>query len=157
MTFFAIETAMRRGELLQLRWENIDLEKRTAFLEDTKNGESRTVPLSTAALNILRALGTKSGGRVFPITMETFKQAYSRAVIRARDLYVRECVGDGKRPDSKFLIDLHFHDLRHEASSRLFEVGLNVMEVASITGHKTLQTLKRYTHLRAEELALKLR
>jgi integrase len=70
---------------------------------------------------------------------------------------MKECLEQKQRPDPKFMIDLHFHDLRHEAASRLFEVGLNVMEVASITGHKTLQTLKRYTHLRAEELALKLR
>jgi integrase len=158
MTFFAIETAMRRGELLELKWEHVNLEKRTAFLPDTKNGEARTVPLSTAALEILRSVGPTIHGNVFPITMETFKQAYTRAVARARDQYVKECTHDGKRPDHpKFMVDLHFHDLRHEAASRLFEVGLNVMEVASITGHKTLQTLKRYTHLRAEELALKLR
>ena len=85
------------------------------------------------------------------------KQAYARAVARARELYLEECIVQQKCPDPKFMLDLHFHDLRHEAASRLFEVGLNVMEVASITGNKTLQTLKRYTHLRAEELALKLR
>jgi integrase len=157
MTFFAVETAMRRGELLELKWEHVNLERRTAFLPDTKNGESRTVPLSTAALEILRSVGVQPSGNVFPITMETFKQAYARAVARARELYLKECSRDNKRPDPKFMIDLHFHDLRHEAASRLFEVGLNVIEVASITGHKTLQTLKRYTHLRAEELALKLR
>lgn len=156
MTFFAIETAMRRGELLDLKWEHVNLEKRTAFLPDTKNGEARTVPLSSAALEILRSLEPKARGNVFPITMEGFKQAYERAVERARELYVKECTGQGKLPDRKFVIDLHFHDLRHEAASRLFEKGLNVMEVASITGHKTLQTLKRYTHLRAEELARKL-
>ncbi|EQD71992.1 phage integrase, partial [mine drainage metagenome] len=50
-------------------------------------------------------------------------------------------------------VDLTFHDLRHEATSRFFEKGFNVMEVASITGHKTLQMLKRYTHLKAEDLA----
>ncbi|GAB3427919.1 site-specific integrase [Massilia solisilvae] len=156
MTFFAIETAMRRGELLDLRWEHVNLEKRTAFLQDTKNGEARTVPLSSAALEILRSLEPKARGNVFPITMEGFNQAYERAVERARGSYMKECSGQGKLPDLKFLADLHFHDLRHEAASRLFEKGLNVMEVASITGHKTLQTLKRYTHLRAEELARKL-
>lgn len=157
MTFFAVETAMRRGELLDLMWENVNLDRRTAFLPDTKNGESRTVPLSTTALEILRTVGPQPSGNVFPITMETFKQAYTRAVARARELYMKECFEQKQRPDPRFMIDLHFHDLRHEAASRLFEVGLNVMEVASITGHKTLQTLKRYTHLRAEELALKLR
>lgn len=157
MIVFAIETAMRRGELLDLKWENVNLEKRIAFLSDTKNGEARTVPLSTIAVNTLSSLEPQASGRVFPITMETFKQAYERAVLRARDHYIQECRSLRKAPDAKFLVDLHFHDLRHEAASRLFEIGLNVMEVASITGHKTLQTLKRYTHLRAEELALKLR
>lgn len=156
MVFFAIETAMRRSELLALRWENVHFEKRTAFLTDTKNGETRMVPLSTAALKILQSIPGASAGNVFPITMDSFKQAYVRSVDRARMLYVNDCILKGQRPDPKFLIDLHFHDLRHEAASRLFEVGLNVMEVASITGHKTLQTLKRYTHLRAEDLALKL-
>ena len=55
-----------------------------------------------------------------------------------------------------FLEDLRFHDLRHEATSRLFEMGLEIMEVASVSGHKSLAMLKRYTHLRAEELAKKL-
>ena len=54
------------------------------------------------------------------------------------------------------LQDLHFHDLRHEATSRFFELGLNVVEVAAITGHKDLKMLQRYTHLRAEDLARKL-
>lgn len=156
MTFFAIETAMRRGELLALRWENINPERRTAFLPDTKNGEARTVPLSSAALDILRALEPNARGSVFSLTMEGFKQAYERAVARARQLYLDDCALVESTPDPQFLVDLHFHDLRHEAASRLFERGLNVMEVASITGHKTMQTLKRYTHLRAEELALKL-
>ena len=53
-------------------------------------------------------------------------------------------------------IDLRFHDLRHEATSRFFEKGLNVMEVAAITGQKDLRMLQRYTHLRAEDLAKKL-
>ena len=52
--------------------------------------------------------------------------------------------------------NLRFHDLRHEATTRLFEKGLNIMEVASITGHKDLRMLRRYTHLKAEDLARKL-
>ena len=54
------------------------------------------------------------------------------------------------------IMGLRFHDLRHEATSRFFERGLNVMEVASVTGHKTLQMLKRYTHLSATDLATRL-
>lgn len=134
----ALETAMRRGELLGLRWEHIDLSKHTAYLPMTKNGDSRRVPLSSKAYDILCSLPRAIDGRVFPITANALKLAW-----------VRSCERAG-------LIDLHFHDLRHEATSRLFEKELSIMEVASITGHKTLQMLQRYTHLRPEGLLHKL-
>ena len=135
----AIETGMRRSELLALQWSNVDLEKRIAFLPITKNGEARGVPLSTRAVAILRGLPTSTIGRVFgALTVEALKQAFRRAVRRAG------------------IAGLRLHDLRHEATSRFFEKGLNVMEVASVTGHKTLQMLKRYTHLNAVDLAVRL-
>ena len=135
----ALETAMRQGELTSLRWEHIDLNRRTAHLPDTKNGESRTVPLSTTAVQVLRTLPRSLHGQVSPgVTTEAIKRAYIRAVRRAG------------------IEDLRFHDLRHEATTRLFEKGLNIMEVASITGHKDLRMLRRYTHLKAEDLARKL-
>jgi integrase len=135
----ALETAMRQGELVNLRWEHVHLARRIAHLPDTKNGEPRTVPLSTAALKILRSLPRSLTGQVFVgLTSEAVKRAFARAVRRAG------------------IDDLHFHDLRHEATSALFERGLNIMEVASITGHKDLRMLRRYTHLRAEDLAKKL-
>ena len=135
---FALETAMRQSELLKLQWRDIDLRSRTAYLGDTKNSESRTVPLSSRAVTLLAQLPRSIDRRVFPLTKRAVHQAFHRACIRAK------------------LIDLRFHDLRHEAVSRLFELGLNPMEVATISGHKTLQMLKRYTHLNAEELARKL-
>jgi integrase len=137
---FAIETGMRRGEILSLTWEHIHLEKRYAHLPDTKNGDSRDVPLSALALDLLRDLpgNISSDQVVFPLHFEALKSAWGRACCR---------VG---------ISDLRFHDLRHEATSRFFEKGLNVMEVAAITGHKDLRMLQRYTHLRAEDLALKL-
>lgn len=135
----AIETGMRRGELLGLRWSNVDLERRIAFLPITKNGESRGVPLSTRAVAVHRGLPTSTDGRGFgELTKEALKQSFSRAVRRAG------------------IEGLRVHDLRHEATSRFFEKGLNVMEVASVTGHKTLQMLKRYTHLSATDLAARL-
>ena len=136
----ALETAMRQSELIHLRWEHIDLNRRTAHLPDTKNGEARTVPLSTTAVEVLRALPRSLHGDVFPgLTTEAIKRAYIRAVRRSE------------------IEDLGFHDLRHEATTRLFEKCLNIMEVASITGHKDLRMLRRYTHLKAEDLARKLR
>lgn len=156
MVLLSIETAMRRGELLSLLWENVDLAKATAYLPDSKNNDDRDVALSTTAVAILRAMPVSKKGRVFPLTMEAFKQAFVRTQKRARTQYIKDCVAADVEPDPDFMANFRFHDLRHEAASRLFEKGLNVMEVASITGHKTLQMLKRYTHLRAEDLAKKL-
>ncbi|WP_297920236.1 site-specific integrase [Metallibacterium sp.] len=134
---FAIETAMRQGELLALRWEHVDLKAQTAYLPDTKNGESRTVPLSSRAVAVLEALPRSADGRVFPLTAQAVKLAWGRACRRAG------------------IEGLHFHDLRHEATSRLAE-KLNLLELAAVTGHKDLRMLKRYYHPRAEDLAKKL-
>lgn len=137
LILLALETAMRRGELLALRWEHIDMTKQTAYLPVTKNGHSRTVPLSTAAVKVLAALPRAIDGRVFPLTPNAVKQAWDRARARAG------------------LSDLHLHDLRHEATSRLAE-RLNVLELAAITGHRDLRMLQRYTHLSPESLASKI-
>ncbi len=136
----AIETGMRRSELASLLWEEVDLKKQTAHLPNTKTDVPRTIPLSKAAIAALKALGVKKEGRVFSLQGESMSQAFERAC----------------EPHRANIIGIRFHDLRHEATSRLFEKGLNIMEVAAITGHKTLDMLKRYTHLRAEDLAKKL-
>ncbi|AFJ02589.1 site-specific recombinase, phage integrase family [Methylophaga frappieri] len=135
---FAIETAMRRGEIAKLRWENIDIAKRVVTLPDTKNGDSRTVPLSTSALNILAEIPRNINGKVFSMRADSITHAFERCC---------KCAN---------IANLRFHDLRHEATSRFFEMGLNIMEVSSITGHKDLMMLKRYTHLKAEDLARRL-
>jgi integrase len=131
---WAIETAMRRGEIAAMRWEHLDLKARVLLVPETKNGTPRRVPLSTTALAVLDSLPRLIDGRVWGMRPDSISQAFER-VCKAADI-------EG----------LTFHDLRHEATSRLFEKGLNPMEVAAITGHKTLQMLKRYTHLRAEDL-----
>lgn len=138
MVRLAIHTGMRQGELLALRWDDIDLQKCAAVLRDTKNGEMRVVPLSSAARKVLEGLPRSIGGQAFPIDQNILKMRFRRACKRAG------------------IEGLTFHDLRHEATSRLFERGLSVMEVAAITGHKTLQMLKRYTHLQANDLVAKL-
>lgn len=81
----ATETAMRRGELLSLTWDNINLGEQTAYLPDTKNGTSRSVPLSMAAVALLRALLRHLSGRVFPVTEDSVKKAFTRALKRARE------------------------------------------------------------------------
>ena len=132
---FALETAMRRGEIAGMTWEMVDLKKRTVTLPETKNGEKRIVPLSAEAIRILSGIPRRLDGSVWGITEDPITRAFVRACQRAK------------------VEGLTFHDLRHEATSRLFEKGFNPMEVAAITGHKTLQMLKRYTHLKAEDLA----
>ena len=153
LTRVAIETAMRQEELAGMTWDLVDLKKRTITLPDTKNGTRRLVPLSPEAVRILSTLPRRIDGKVWGVTPHAISVAWRRAVRRARAAYEKECEEKGEKPDPAFLVDLTFHDLRHEATSRFFEKGLNPMQVAAITGHKTLQMLKRYTHLKAEDLA----
>jgi integrase len=134
----ALETAMRRSELLGLRWNHIDLERRTIFLQLTKNGTSRTVPLSTHAIQILTEIPRMIDSRVFPITHEVVSQAFSRARKQAR------------------VVDIRFHDLRHMAITRLAEKLPNLIELSAVSGHKSLAMLKRYYHPNPEMLALKI-
>ena len=135
---FALETAMRRGEILGLRWEYVDLQKRIAFIPLTKNGESRTVPLSSGAIELLRALPIDLKGRVFPLTGRQVSAAMERARVKAK------------------LDDWHFHDLRHMAITRLAEKLPNLIELSAVSGHKSLAMLKRYYHPNPELLAEKL-
>lgn len=157
----AVETGMRRGEWKNLDWSDVNLADQTMTLHegDTKNDEGREVPLSSRAVAILKSLRDardEPRGRVFKKQPGTMTAAFARARDAARARYVEECKRDGIEPDPKFLADLRLHDLRHEATSRLFEKDLDTMEVASVTGHKTLSMLKRYTHLKAKKLAKKL-
>lgn len=94
-------------------------------------------------------------GRVFRIRSDAVTRAFERAVARARKLYLEESREAGRRPDSKFLTNLRFHDLRHEATSRLASI-FPMHELTKITGHKDPRMLMRYYHPRAEELAKKL-
>ncbi|MCL1618474.1 site-specific integrase [Ralstonia pseudosolanacearum] len=163
----ALETAMRRGELLALRWEHVDLMRRTAHLPDTKNGDARTVPLSSKAVAILAALprqhadpdddsASPKTGPVFPITAMALRKGFTRALERGKAKYVADCTEARRKPVAGFLEDVHFHDTRHEAASRLAEKLSNVLELSAVTGHRDLRMLKRYYHPRAEDLAKKL-
>lgn len=100
---------------------------------------------------------SRTSGKVFKVSQTTVAQAYRRSLERARLRYEQVCARAKIEPDPKFLIGLRLHDLRHEATSRLFETGLfGDREVMSVTGHKTVAMLSRYAHLRAETLAEKL-
>lgn len=144
----AIETAMRRSELLSLTWADIDFDHLKARIRESKTDgkrrdrqQGRDVPLSPRAYEILWYLGAGSRAedcRVLGTTAEGLKQSFERARTRAK------------------LEHLNFHDLRHEATSRLAEAGWNILELAAVTGHQDLQMLKRYTNLRASDLAKKM-
>jgi integrase len=107
-------------------------------LPDTKNGESRTVPLSTAAVQVLTALPRHISGVVIPVHFFTLDAAFKRALARAG------------------LVDVRFHDLRRTAITRMAEKLPNVIELAAVSGHKSLMVLKRYYRPTASELAQKL-
>ncbi|KQU64840.1 shufflon-specific DNA recombinase [Aminobacter sp. DSM 101952] len=139
---FAIETGMRRGEILNLRWRDIEEGRETACILETKNGFSRTIPLTPGALEVLRSLaatrGREGGTLVFPLSAIALRLSWDRLTARAG------------------INDLNFHDLRHEAISRLFELGLTVPEVASISGHRDMRMLFRYAHASHASIRAKL-
>lgn len=135
---FALATGMRRGEILDLTWDHVDLDARTAKISRTKNGHSRTIPLSGEAIKVLKKL-PREGDQVFPISENAFRLSWERLRRRAG------------------LVDLRFHDFRHEAVSRFFELGLSVPEVALISGHRDVRMLFRYTHPKAHAIADRMR
>jgi integrase len=135
---FALETAARRGEILALLWKDVDLAHRTAMLQVTKTGQPRRIPLSSTCVGMLESLPRSLDGRVFPVSMEALKQAYERAVARAG------------------ISDFTFHDLRHDALTRLARQGLSILELRAISGHATANMLQRYVSIDAGELAMKL-
>ena len=136
---FALETAMRRGELMSLLWVNVDFKKCIVFLPITKNGNSRSVPLSLKAIKILKDLPRDIEGRVFPLNKQTVSILFLRAVRRSG------------------IENFHFHDLRHMALTNLSSKFTNILELAAISGHKELRMLQRYVHIKAEDLVKKLR
>ncbi len=132
---FALATCARRGEIAGLTWKHVNMSNRTMRLVDTKNGTDRSVPLSTAAMAVLENLPRHIDGSVFGMTEMQITKIMRRVTKNAGI--------DG----------LTFHDLRHEAISRLFErTRLTERQIAQISGHKTAQMLWRYAHLRVDDL-----
>jgi len=163
---FALETAARLGELLAVRWRDINPDSTITIRgideRGTKSGDAfRSVALSPEAhsvLDELKKLPLGIDGRLFYWwkASDSFNKTWVRTLRRGRERYLADCEKAGKKPASGFLEDLRFHDLRHEATSRLFELGVfDITEVATMTGHKTLAMLKRYTHHRAGRMAKK--
>ena len=164
---FAVETAMRRSEITGLQSTNVNLDKRVALLPMTKNGSSRGVPLSSKAVEILNNLAERDDGRCFRSRPDSVTKAFADAIADARNAYVEglslklkqkklsQDKIDKRIEDDPFLMDLRFHDLRHEATSRLAEI-FPLHELTKITGHQDTRMLMRYYHPKTEELAKKL-
>jgi integrase len=139
---FALESAMRLGEIAELRWEYVDFSRSTALLLDTKNGDDRNVPLSPRALEILQRRRRFESGRVWGTKKESIRRAWNRVI------------------DKAGLKGLRFHDLRHEAISRMVEesnrTGMSTPEIMFVSGHRTLSMMSRYFHAQAPLIAKKL-
>lgn len=154
----AVETAMRRCELTKLNWSNVDLTVPVLQLYKTKNNDDRSVPLSKKAVATIKALPHRINGKLFSLKADSITQDFDRAVMRCRSTLVEELKSKGKTNDEieadKRYVDLHFHDLRHEATIRIVDKVDNLIELAVITGHKDFQSLKRYYHAKASDLSL---
>ncbi|WP_245323534.1 site-specific integrase [Bradyrhizobium stylosanthis] len=124
---FALATGMRRGEIANMQWKDLDLKRRLLTIPVTKNGHARTIPLSNDAIKALPKRRSIDG-RVFAMTGNAIHLSWDRITERAG------------------VDDLRFHDLRHEAISRFFELGLTIPEVATISGHRDATVLLRYAH-----------
>jgi integrase len=130
---FGIETAMRLGEMCALRWEDVNLEKGYAFVRDSKNGDSRYVPFTPRARELLDKL-PRHAELVFPVASESLGATY-RKIAKALKI-----------------VDLRIHDTRHEGTTRLAKKLRDPLTLASVTGHKDLKSLKVYFNPTPEEL-----
>lgn len=139
----AIETSLRQAMLFSLRWAWVDLDARKisipiSFRRKANKGVPAELPLSSRAVAILRAMPRAINGQVLDTT--------TNAVIMVWKKSLKELNITG----------LRWHDLRHEAVSRFFEKGLHPLQASAISGHRNFTTLRRYTHLKAEDLAVML-
>lgn len=158
---FARETAMRRGEILKLTVDMVETNGAITLLKlppgITKTKESRYVPLTSRAVAILAALDEHDEGRLFGYSKSGFKSAWQRLQAKTKALYAEDMTLQNKRINPEFLNDFRFHDIRGTEACRLASRGWTLVEIAALTGHRDLQTLKKfYARVAAEDVAGKL-
>jgi len=150
VTLLALSTGMRQGEILSIRWKDVDFDRKRIVLHDTKNGSSRQVPLAGAATEELKTmLAAKKAAKV-----QAIKPVGDELVFQGRSgesLNIR-CAWDAAVKKAKLDDHFRFHDCRHTAASYLAMNGATLLELSQILGHKTLSMVKRYAHLTEQHL-----
>lgn len=139
LIFWLVETAMRKGEALRITEADFDPARQTILISESKNGLARRFPVSPKAAEIAQRRFKSGETQLFPVS-ESLLRSHWKRILRICDCK-----------------NLHVHDLRHEGISRLFEKGLTVPEVASISGHKDIRQLARYAHANSDLIRSKLR
>lgn len=134
LVLLALTTGARKGELLGLRWSDVDFDHATLHVGRSKNGDPKVLPVVPAALEQLRAFAGAAGALVFP-SAEKPEQAYAFEPRWAQALKAAHIRG------------FRFHDLRHSAASHLAQNGATLLEIADLLGHRQLSMTKRYSHL----------
>jgi integrase len=132
---FALETAMRRGEIIAADWAHYDARARRLHIPKSKNGDARDVPISARARDLLDLLGAKESGEIVGVVANTFQNVWN----------------DAKKGTAR--ADLHFHDARHEATTRFAKLVPTVLHLQKITGHRDIKSLLVYFNPEADELA----
>jgi len=140
LVLLAMTTGMRKAELMNLRWSDIDFTRAVAMLATTKNGEPRHCPIPSVALDELKAVRQVGDGLVFPSEKIPtkpfeFRKHWFKAL------------------DEAGIEDFRFHDLRHTAASYMVMNGMSLYETATVLGHKDTQTTARYAHLSIEHVS----
>lgn len=125
----ALHTGMRRGEMLALKWQDVDMFRRLITIHRSKNGDKRAIPLSQTLYSVFKQAKIRDiSGLVFPIAIRSLRAAFDKALAKAN------------------IADFHFHDLRHTFATRLVQNGVDLFKVKEILGHKTIIMTMRYSH-----------
>lgn len=160
----SLGTACREDETLSHDWADMDWEHHSLYIsaKRAKSSMERSVPIfNQEAIDMLKehweAKGKPKHGPIFKTSQGSLIQAWKKSLARARRRYEGDCKAKKEKPSTEFLVDLTIHDLRHEATSRLFEnPNLKDLEIMAIVGHSSLQTTKRYAHLRTKRMGARI-